>query len=125
MRNGETVEDNKNQSKQNNTTKERKLEHNKNQTQAHTQESAIFKIKLEKADGKISVKSAETVPIYMQNDKSKGSPDRYKIIDLTSIVMSYDAGESFYSKEEAEGAANKISSIRSIVGENIYNVKTE
>ena len=96
-----------------------------NQTQAHTQESAIFKIKLEKADGKISVKSAEAVPIYMQNDKSKGSPDRYKIIDLTSIVMSYDAGESFYSKEEAEGAANKISSIRSIVGENIYNVKTE
>ena len=92
-----------------------------NQTQAHTQESAIFRVKLEKAeDGIIRVKSAEAIPIYMQNDKSKGSPDRYEIIDLASIVASHDEGETFYTDEEAERAGMEIQEIRKIVGDNIY-----
>ena len=94
-----------------------------NQTQAHTQESAIFQIEIRKDafTGEVYVKSCEAIPIYMQNDKSKGSPDRYKIIDLIGIVMSAELDEGIYSEEEVQKAWERINSIKSIVGSDIYN----
>lgn len=88
-----------------------------NQTKENTRNTAIFNIEVKK-DGKTGEVTIETVtyaPIYV-NIKKPGAKDRYELLDLNEIIMSYETGEETWSENMYELAIKERERCINLIG---------
>ena len=95
------------------------------QTFDNTRNTLILNVKIRKdaETGKITVDQATYAPLYVY-DNGLNAKDRYEILDLNSIINSYEAGENTWSKNMYDLAVTEKARLENIVGPNIYNNTT-
>ena len=66
-----------------------------NQQDAHTHTNAILNIQITKngATGKITLDSADYVPVYVWN-KGAGVKNRYELLDIRESMQEYESGDT-------------------------------
>ena len=85
-----------------------------------TRDSAILNLTITKnPDGKISIDSAEYVPIYMYKN-SNVSTHKFKILDIEKTISDYDAGiNKTITSTVYNNLKNQLEKIKSILGDEI------
>ena len=87
------------------------------QVKENTKNSIILNLKITKhgEDGKITIDSANYIPIYMY--KSASGSKRYKILDIAKTISDYESGQYVVTQSEYEILKKEYNKIVSTVGE--------
>ena len=87
----------------------------------HTKSTAILNIRITKngATGKMSIDSADYVPVYCY-DRGSGSKNRYELIDIKSAITEYESGDTSKINTSLYNTLKKeLNNIESVLGEPI------
>lgn len=93
------------------------------QTKDGTKDSIILKLQLTKntSTNKVSIDTANYVPIYMY--KSKSSSDSFKVLDIENSILKYQAGENNIDQSTYNTLKSELTKIKSTMGDNIINTQ--
>ena len=95
------------------------------QTKTNTRNTALFEIEIKK-DGltnEVSIEKATYIPLYLYDYKNDTGNihNRYKLLDLESIIQSYEAGEDIWSKKFYDLAISELERCNNTIGPEIDN----
>ena len=95
------------------------------QTKTNTRNTALFEIEIKK-DGltnKVSIEKATYIPLYLYDFKNDTGSihNRYKLLDLESIIQSYESGENLWSKKFYDLAVSEAERCCNTIGPEIDN----
>ncbi len=92
------------------------------QTFPNTRDTVILNIKVRKngATNKVGIEDVNYFPVY-DYDNGLSAKDRYELLDLNSIVTSYESGDKTWNSTMYNLAKTEIARIQKIVGPEIHN----
>ena len=99
------------------------------QTKTNTRNTALFEIEIKK-DGitnEVSIEKATYIPLYLYDFKNDTGSihNRYKLLDLESIIQSYESGEDTWSKKFYELSLTELQRCCNTIGPEIDNTIPE